>query len=604
MCLTRQLKTVAVPLITAMAVSSAVSCVNDAYDLRKEIDTTINIDGDISMPIGTSEFIKIGEFLKIEESDGIIKVDGDGNYILSFAGGEPVSASIEVPDIQLGTFDSKNVTIDLDKNGLFSKFAGMSTGSFPPFEFSYSLDPGTVNMLIDIDSELPSEIVDIKEIILDTRMHFAFGLSSGAVVLKKGLRIDFPEFLEIASNSSECSVSGGHTVVLERDVKISDSSHSLDLTLRKIAPSKAADGQGIITQNGKRKIYVQDNVNISGEINVSSSDFSVIPAELLLALNISVGSLNMISASVKIATEVNVAGQSIAIGELPEFISGENVVLDLYNPVIKFSADNRSPFTAVLDADIRAKKSGAVTSDIHIGDKGPADNSTDKIILNADSQRNIYISRYGSDEASANDLDIKVPAIGDLIKSIPEQIDIENINVEVYSEGYSTVTGAAAYGFAMEYAVYAPLAFGKDLKIEYDTDIKDLNGTFNNTEENSFAFEIAEADIKFNMYNSIPLKLALSATAIDLDGNPMDGVKASLNGEVMPSTLDSPALTPVHITLKADKDALKTFDGLRLLVSGTSDDSLEGQPLNSNQGIQLKNISLRIKGGVTTSLNE
>ena len=81
---------------------------------------------------------------------------------------------------------------------------------------------------------------------------------------------------------------------------------------------------------------------------------------------------------------------------------------------------------------------------------------------------------------------------------------------------------------------YAPLAFGKDLKIEYDTDIKDLNGTFNSTEENSFAFEIAEADIKFNMYNSIPLKLALSATAIDLDGNPMDGVKASLDGEIMP----------------------------------------------------------------------
>ena len=152
--------------------------------------------------------------------------------------------------------------------------------------------------------------------------------------------------------------------------------------------------------------------------------------------------------------------------------------------------------------------------------------------------------------------------------------------------------------------MYAPLAFGKDLKIEYDTDIKDLNGTFNSTEENSFAFEIAEADIKFNMYNSIPLKLALSATAIDLDGNPMDGVKASLDGEIMPGTIDSPALTPVHIILKADKDALKTFDGLRLLVSGTSGDSVEGQPLNSNQGIQLKNISLRIKGGVTTSLNE
>lgn len=243
MDLTRQLKTVVVPLITAMAVSSSVSCVNDAYDLRKEIDTTINIDGDISMPIGTSEFIKVGEFLQIEETDGMIKMDGDGNYILSFAGGEPVSASIEVPDIQLGTFNSKNVTIDLDSDGLFSRFAGMSTGSFPPFEFSYLLDPGAVNMLIDIDSELPSEIVDIKEVILDTRMHFDFGLSSGAVVLKKGLRIDFPAFLEIVSNSSECSVTGGHTVVLERDLRISDPSRSLDLTLRKIDLSKVADGQ-------------------------------------------------------------------------------------------------------------------------------------------------------------------------------------------------------------------------------------------------------------------------------------------------------------------------------------------------------------------------
>ncbi len=310
------------------------------------------------MPIGTSEFIKVGEFLQIEETDGMIKMDGDGNYILSFAGGEPVSASIEVPDIQLGTFNSKNVTIDLDSDGLFSRFAGMSTGSFPPFEFSYLLDPGAVNMLIDIDSELPSEIVDIKEVILDTRMHFDFGLSSGAVVLKKGLRIDFPAFLEIVSNSSECSVTGGHTVVLERDLRISDPSRSLDLTLRKIDLSKVADGQGIIIQDGKRKIYVQDNVNISGSINVSSSDFSVIPAELSLVLNISAGRLNMISASVKIDTEMNVHGQSIAIGELPEFIAGENVVLDLYNPVIKFFADNRSPFTAVLDADIKAIRCG------------------------------------------------------------------------------------------------------------------------------------------------------------------------------------------------------------------------------------------------------
>ena len=51
------------------------SCVNQDYDLSKPIDTSINIKGDISLPIGSSEFIKIGDFLKIEEGAQGIQCD-------------------------------------------------------------------------------------------------------------------------------------------------------------------------------------------------------------------------------------------------------------------------------------------------------------------------------------------------------------------------------------------------------------------------------------------------------------------------------------------------------------------------------------------------
>lgn len=77
-------------LLASLVLASPVvfhSCINKDYDLTKDFDNTITIDGDISAPIGNSETIVASDLLDIEE-DGldILSVDSDGNYSLSIQG--------------------------------------------------------------------------------------------------------------------------------------------------------------------------------------------------------------------------------------------------------------------------------------------------------------------------------------------------------------------------------------------------------------------------------------------------------------------------------------------------------------------------------------
>ena len=55
--------------LSVIAASSSVlgvsSCVNQEYDLNKGIDKTVNLNGQISAPIGNTGKIMIGDFLEL-----------------------------------------------------------------------------------------------------------------------------------------------------------------------------------------------------------------------------------------------------------------------------------------------------------------------------------------------------------------------------------------------------------------------------------------------------------------------------------------------------------------------------------------------------------
>ena len=103
-----------------------------------------------------------------------------------------------------------------------------------------------------------------------------------------------------------------------------------------------------------------------------------------------------------------------------------------------------------------------------------------------------------------------------------------------------------------------------------------------------------KAVVSLNFVNAIPLGLELQAIALDDDGQELTHIRAEINQSVQPGTADSPVVTPIEINLTCgDKLA---FDGLRLHISLSS--ASEGAVLNSNQYIQITDISLYLPDGI------
>ena len=175
----------------SIVIACASGCVNEQYDLSKGIDMTIGADVNISVPVGSTEFIEIGDFLKIEESENnmIFMDETTGDYYLSFAGKEPFSTTIEVPEINLGTVESEPVKVKLDisENADLKDFIGEPIDPdlidlIGRAEFEYDI-PETAQMPITIDEELPEQVKDIRKINLNTAINFNFSISEGATSL-------------------------------------------------------------------------------------------------------------------------------------------------------------------------------------------------------------------------------------------------------------------------------------------------------------------------------------------------------------------------------------------------------------------------------------
>lgn len=610
----------------SIVIACASGCVNEQYDLSKGIDMTIGADVNISVPVGSTEFIEIGDFLKIEESENnmIFMDETTGDYYLSFAGKEPFSTTIEVPEINLGKTESETVTVKLDisENTDLKDFIGEPIDKdlidLIGHEFEYDIPP-TTQMPITIDEELPEQVKDIRKINLNTAINFNFSISEGATSLSD-IVIVFPEFMTVepADIQTGVTVSEGHKVSVNLPLRIeSGKQTAVSIIIKEIDFDKMPVGMGVVSVDGKNRVIIGTDsqpvsVDVSGKIKIDLYDFSQVPAEVGVIMDISLDQLVVKSAEVKIDASETVEDQNIEVGELPEFLTSNNVVLDVYNPVIRLDVKNGSPLAASLDADINAfiGEESTLDSPIHIGANG--DPGTEPISISPNTDASIFVSRRGEhDNPQPGDIDIAVPAIADLIKTVPEKLTISNIVIDADSDSYLSVSPGKSYECSVAYGVSAWMAFGPDLRIEYSTDIKDLNEALNSTgngetagedqEQGGLDYEIdlRNVEIKFNLHNSIPLNVALKAEPIDVEGNVMTDVEVRLTGDVKAGSVESPALCPIAVNLKATLESIKTFDGIKLTIMGTSSEETVGVVLNSKQGIQLTDVSAKVSAGAT-----
>lgn len=568
------------------AAVSVTSCLNEDYDLTKDIDTNISIDGDISAPLGNSEFILVDDFLNLSnDGEDVLKTDASGNYYVSVTG-RGTSSDAELPFL---SFSDELVTdggyiARIKKSELPLPSSGMVPATPYTKHFNVSSTPMTVN------EDVPHEIRAVKDAEVSGVVNISLTVTTGKATLSD-LIIDFPEYLEFADvKDAGLNFNPDGNLLTIKSPQISTVAKNYYLNVVGIDFDKIPSGQGFLPS--QHKIVLNDEIKLSAfDVNAVLSDFGTtveaIPNEIVADIDLSISSLIVKTALVKVDPDIVIDPFISNVGELPDFLSGDGVVLDLYNPVLKLNIDNHTPLKLNLNADIMSYK-GADHRTAHVGNA----NGGEAIALTPSGMNRLYVSKTG-EGVPTGFASVVVPDFSSLISIVPDRIGVENIDVEAADE-FVTLTSGGRYNVVYDFELAAALAFGKDVRIVYSTDFTGWNKTFNPNDE-SFALEIRDADVKFDFVNMIPMTISLDAAAIDVDGNVIPGIKVTLNGAIPAGSVEKPSTSALTLNLEGSAEQMRKLDGLRLNLTGSDPGTMSGVCLNKNQGVQFKNMKIRLQ---------
>ena len=413
--------------------------------------------------------------------------------------------------------------------------------------------------------------------------------------LEKGFVIDFPSFVTIDTKSKNLpyEIHDGHKVVFTEDTMLSYMNPLvLDMKFTRLAgleemvnekKNSSAQTVRFITSNKKIRAY--------GNVYLMPKDYgdAYIPKSPDLIMDVDMSNLEMTSAEVMINMDLHIDDTVVGIGDLPEMFSGEGTVVDLYNPIIGFSINNNSPLEMNLNAEITSQTE-THTTDIHIGNHCKNGNhETAPVVIPSDTEVAYYFSRQGYHNTDGGE-DIALEKLGEVISDMPKVLSIHDILIESERK-FITINANQEYSVDLDFDFSSSLSFGKDLHVTFDYDI-DLA-------LNTESLGLNNIVLYMNMLNTIPLNLNVLGVAIDENGNELNS--SVLDITLKAGTLANPVGSPAEISLASDSEI--NISKLRLKITAFSDEQMQGNVLNTEQGLNINDLHIKLPDGVKIDLN-
>ena len=609
-------------LLMLMPLSLMTSCVDENYDLS-EIDTEIVILRDVTLPVGNLNPVSIADFLNVDNEESLmIRSEANGDMAFAYDADENISASFDVPtfDFEINEGAGAERTLSLT---LPSVIAGMDVSlleQYMPDYYNKNLSfkditgknaSLTKSIEIEDDALLPYPIVDIKEADIDADITYEFSLAvkdkngtninsyGGAVYIAKGFTLDFPDWLMLKKNDSmDCysivaEGSNKNIIRFDKDFKI-----TADQTVKfEILANKVEIPAGFIVDGGKdsegrncKKLTMDTSdpknmVLVDGDFYVKASDFKKVPNVVEMNMHLSISTLSIKSALVSVNPDEELPDQSFKLPEVPEILRRSDVVIDIYDPVMKFDVKNESPLDVNVSGRLYAYRGDQELMNTYLGENG----ENTPLVIPHDFNGTIGYSRRGEDGMIAN------PFIGDLFRTLPDKVAIKNLKVTTGND-YVRITPGTHLECSVGYSFHAPLAFGPELALGFEYELDELGLDLQEV-------GITSARMAFDIVNTIPLALDLGVTALDADGNPSRDITVELDGNLGAGTLDAPSTSTVSLTLKSKGKGIN-LNGLRLDMQASCPTSHQGKVINRNQGIAIRNLKVSLPEGISLDLEE
>lgn len=568
-----------VMLLATLLLGTATSCFDDSYDLKKDIDMTINVGGEnLSFPVGNTEKVTLDKIIEIEEGDDL-QTDNTGAYHLLKSG--------EIDDV---TTDVKLVTVQATN----TEIDPIEVANKSDFDAAGSLEI-TTNRSQKKNIETQAENVDeaVKEIyeLTPDRTPIDINLTKGGEIdlaqLNAKVTITFSPVLKVEEADENNQVTFNIT-----DEDLKDGVYTYTVHLTRIAFGDGQKGNGFVIGTDRR-VDINEEVKVDVDANIKVNEV-LANSSLTLTPTIHIGEMEVTEVTGIIEPTLDESTSTVELTNLPDFLENDDTKLDIANPIFTFHATNPLNTAVEIIGILSGNKNGQPIngSEVKIGGE-----DTDPIILQP-GDNTITLSRLGNGgpEGAVN---IQVSDINNLIQTIPDVVNV-TIQPAVSCTDYFSVELNKTYTVDCSYDIDIPLAFGSNLNIVYEETIDDLGSDL---EDVDFSKAILSASID----NTIPLALELpdeNVEILDEYGQKIEGIKVTVEGGIKAGNGTEEAVnSQLNIQLETtEKGTLNKLDAIKLKIVAASGETT-GVQLYETQWLQLKDIKLKVPKGVTIDLN-
>lgn len=560
-----------------------VSCVDNKYDLDKDIDMTINVGGEhLTIPAGSSDTAYLSKIIEVEEGD-----------ILQPDAATRVYHLTKRDDIDVDPTTVKEVTISSANTDLKQELVGSDDGG-----------SGSKTTELDVKNNLRAEASDIDEALIElgalgaktpTSLTLAFeflntgNLTFGSVTAKN-LEIQLPDFLMFEKGEVE----EGNKLILNNE-ELKNAQKVLHVIGYQFG-GKAGEGE---IPDKNRTITINGLVTMQGQVVTSGINGS---GSLTMTLDVTLEEMTANSVTGVIQPEIKAETTNIELNDLPDFLKDEETRMDITNPVILLRAENQLETPVEVDAVLTPMKGNAQIDGKEV--KVGSGYGKTPVVL-ASGKNVIALSRTGECTIEGVTSNVKVEDINDLLETIPDDIEVD-LQPVVRNEGYYTAELGRAYEMPSSYEVDVPLSFEQNLNIVYNDSVQDLNKDLNDLDK----VILKKANVLLTVDNAIPLKLQLKPENVlikDVYGNELTAVKKTIEEDkqyVTESTDgEKPVTSELVLNLTSEDTAfLSKIDRICFKLTAVPGNAT-GVPLKDTQWLKVTSIKLSVPGGVNVDLN-
>ena len=592
-------------LLSCGLLTLGTGCTDNDFDLSK-IDTTIGIGGNgLTLPTNSTENIMLDDFLELNNSD-LVSIADNGDYMFHKEGDDCTPAHPNIDKVVVtsqGINNNFKVAVVVPPSALLSgrklskraKKIDLIKAGGKVAEFEYVGNaPKEIEELTSAGVAAPVTI----------RVNLSNDLKSFVPKFKE-LTLQIPSYMHLDITS--CSPNSYSYDPKTGKITLKDVNTASDIVIK--GEVTTLDFKATPTTNNKLTFVAnkknEGKVNMKGEIETSISfdeinaNVTSIPSDLHLSAVMSMDDITITSAKGKFNPDIDLGNLgNIEINDVPDFLTGDEVNVNLHNPVIELKIGS--------DIAVTGKVSGTIVATF---DNGKPNCSVDipKMTIKPNANTRICICKHkeGVDATNYDEV-VEVPNLSDIFATIPKTIKF-NADASADATQEAEVKLGHQYTITPKYNITAPLAFDAGANISYTDSFDGWNEDIEDCEFAEGTYIELTADIE----NKLPAYLDVNADAIDVDGNKMsqDLIEVKVSNSIAASTDGVQAkTTPITITLREKKSGmLKKVDGLRYnikLAAGEGNDAIVGKTINAyHHTITAKNIKVKLVGKIIADFN-